>query len=166
MEEGKYKNSLIRPTSDPVCAEQWKDKEMRKEQTVETDGKLQNVIVYVSKGLGKWTGRTRDDQVLLDQKDCKYIPHVIAVQLGQPLKIKNSDPTSHNVHFKSKYNGDWNMSQNEPGIADPKEAFRRAEVGTAAFKCDQHTLDGGEGRHLRPPVLRRDRQGRHLRAAR
>lgn len=136
---GDYKNSLIKPTSDPVCAEKWDGKEMRKETTVEEGGKLQNVIVYVSKGIDKWSGRTRTEEVMLDQHDCQYTPHVIAIQIGQPLKIKNSDPTSHNVHFKSKFNGDWNMSQNEPGVVDPKEAFRRAEVGTAQFKCDQHT---------------------------
>jgi hypothetical protein len=35
---------------------------------------------------------------MLDQKGCRYIPHVLGIMAGQPLRVLNSDMTMHNVH--------------------------------------------------------------------
>jgi plastocyanin len=134
------KNAKIEMDSDPVCKELCAGKDKFKETYVIADGKLANVCVYVSKGLpadGKFPART--DTVVINQIGCTYVPHVVAMQLGQKVEIQNSDATTHNVHFKSKLNGDWNMTQSEKGTVDPKEPFKRAELGTASFKCDIHT---------------------------
>lgn len=134
------KNAKIEMDSDPVCKESCKGEDRFKETYVIKDGKLANVCVYVSKGLeagAKFPVRT--ETVVIDQVGCTYVPHVVAIQLGQKVEIKNSDATTHNVHFKSKLNGDWNMTQSEKGTVPPKEEFKRAELGTASFKCDIHT---------------------------
>ena len=36
--------------------------------------------------------------VLIDQKDCQYLPHAVVVPAGTKLEITNSDPILHNVH--------------------------------------------------------------------
>jgi plastocyanin len=36
--------------------------------------------------------------VVLDQKACWYSPNLIGLQVGQPLEVRNSDETLHNVH--------------------------------------------------------------------
>ena len=40
-----------------------------------------------------------------------YSPHVAIMMVGQPLKVKNSDPTLHNVRSLSTINGSFNKGQ-------------------------------------------------------
>jgi hypothetical protein len=37
-----------------------------------------------------------------DQKNCTYIPHALAVMVGETVTVKSSDPTNHNVNFQLK----------------------------------------------------------------
>jgi hypothetical protein len=74
--------------------------------------------------------------VLLDQVKCEYQPYVLAMQAGQKIKIKNSDPTLHNVNAQPKVNKGFNIGQPVKGTVtektfDQKEVFIR-------FKCDVH----------------------------
>jgi len=39
--------------------------------------------------------------VVLDQKVCVFLPHIVAPLAGKPMLIKNSDPTGHNAKFGS-----------------------------------------------------------------
>ena len=68
-----------------------------------------------------------------------YTPHVLGVMADQPVEIKSSDATTHNVHFIGKMNGEFNMTQKQ-GQKDLK-TFKRQEV-MARFKCDIHSWMG------------------------
>jgi plastocyanin len=68
------------------------------EQYMVKDGKLENVFIYVKDGLGNKIYPAPTTPVKLDQKGCRYRPHVIGVQVGQPVEFTNSDPTMHNIH--------------------------------------------------------------------
>src|SRR5580693_1342021 len=57
------------------------------------------------------------DPVVLDQKGCLYSPTILAVQTGQKIIVKNSDPCVHNVHTVPKENEMKNLLQ-APGSAD------------------------------------------------
>ena len=60
------------------------------------DNGLKNAVVY----LEKVTGGKRLDistQVLLDQRECHFEPHVVIVPYGAQLVIRNSDEVLHNV---------------------------------------------------------------------
>ena len=35
---------------------------------------------------------------ILGHKDCRYVPHALAVRVGQAILISNDDPTIHNTH--------------------------------------------------------------------
>ena len=37
---------------------------------------------------------------MIDQVQCRYIPHALAVRLGQTVLVKNPEPVSHNVNFQ------------------------------------------------------------------
>ena len=98
---------------------------------------LQNVFVYVKDGLGSRRYVTPTTAVLLDQKGCRYVPHVFGVQVGQPVQIANSDPVLHNVNSAPKMNRAFNFGQvaSTPAVT---RTFDAAEIGVP-FRCDVHS---------------------------
>ena len=96
---------------EPSCAAVHKDKPITTENVVAgANGGLANVVVYISQGLtGNEAASSQPAQI--DQKGCQYIPHVVAVNPGQHMKILNSDQTSHNIHPQATKNSEWNKSQ-------------------------------------------------------
>jgi plastocyanin len=101
-----------------------------------TDGGLKNAFVYVKSGLPDKTWPTPATPVQLDQKGCMYMPHMIAVQTGQNIEVKNSDQTNHNIHPLPKTNQEWNESQ-PPGSEAKLKSFPREEVAIPV-KCNIH----------------------------
>jgi plastocyanin len=69
------------------------------EQYVIDNGGLDNVFVAVQDGLGDKAYAPPSTPVIMDQKGCRFIPHVIGVMAGQPVRFTNSDATMHNVHM-------------------------------------------------------------------
>jgi hypothetical protein len=100
------------------------------------DGGLANALVYVKSGLEGKHFPTPQQAVVLDQTGCQFVPRVIAVQAGQMLEVKNSDPVSHNIHPMPKNNRDWNQQQ-PPGSPDLKRRFAYPEV-MIPVKCNVH----------------------------
>ena len=64
--------------------------------------------------------RRRRNLSPMSRKGCQYIPHVLAMQVNQDLKVVNGDQTSHNIHPLPKINAEWNKSQ--PAGAPPIDA--------------------------------------------
>ena len=64
----------------------------------------------------------------MDQNGCQYKPHVFALQVGQPLKVLNSDGVLHNVHALPKVNGQFNMAM--PRHPQGRRAHLRQGRGT------------------------------------
>ena len=97
---------------------------------------LQNVFVYVKDGLGNRNYAVPTAAVMLDQKGCRYVPHVFGVQIGQPVQIANSDPTLHNVNAAPRANRPFNFGQ-VPKTPPVTRTFAAAEIGMP-FRCDVH----------------------------
>ena len=108
------------------------------QQYVVNHGALANVYIYVKQGLEGKNFAVPTTPVILDQKGCRYEPHVIALMSGQTLRVLNSDPTMHNVHAQpnAPSNPQWNMSQMPKG-APIEKTFHDPEV-MMPFKCNQH----------------------------
>ena len=105
-----------------------------------------NVLVFVKDGPAKNVKTPAPTtEVVLDQVHCMYTPRVLAFRVGQPLRVKSSDATSHNVHILPKTNKDWNQTMN------PNSSFLVGEGGTTSIqfpeiikvKCDIHSWMGG-----------------------
>jgi plastocyanin len=107
------------------------------DDVIVNNGKLQNVFVYVKSGLPQATFEMPTTDVTLDQKGCKYIPRVLGIRAGQPLKIVNSDPTNHNVHPIPQINREFNDSQ-LAGQGPVIRKFSKPEV-MIPVKCNQHS---------------------------
>lgn len=104
---------------------------------VNENGTLQNVFVYVKEGLPDgYSFATPTDAVVFDQSGCMYMPHVFGVQVGQPLKILNSDPLLHNIHALCEKNRPFNFGMPKQGDERTRE-FRVPEV-MVKIKCDVH----------------------------
>jgi plastocyanin len=71
----------------------------------------------------------------LDQKSCRYEPHVQVVPMGATVEYLNSDTVAHNVHVYAQKNGDQNNSVAAGSKAEQK--LERAELVTV--KCDIHS---------------------------
>jgi hypothetical protein len=100
------------------------------------NGELINAVIYLKTGLANYRYDTPKDPVALDQRDCTYEPHVIALMTNQPLEIKNNDPVAHNIHVLSKLNKEWNHSE-PPGIAPLMTSFPRPELAIHVI-CKLH----------------------------
>jgi hypothetical protein len=127
----------IAVSADPVCEELHAEQPLATEDVlVNPNGTLRNVLVYVKTGLEGRTYDTPSEPVLLDQVGCQYTPRVSAVQTRQPLRIRNSDPTLHNVHAMATRNRGFNLGQPTKGMESTR-TFSEPEV-VVQFKCDVH----------------------------
>jgi plastocyanin len=128
-------NATAKLDSDPACAREHPDG-MTLESVLVNNGGLENVFVYVKDGLGTYYFDPPAEPVKLDQKGCRYTPHVIGVRVGQPLEITNSDQTLHNVHGMGNANRQFNYSQPLQNMKNTT-TFTAPEV-MVHFKCNVH----------------------------
>ena len=103
---------------------------------VDGAGRLGDVIVYVKEGLEGRDSPPPEEAAVLDQMACMYAPHVVALQTGQTLVIRNSDATLHNVHVFANDNRGFNVGQPLRGI-ESRRTFPNPELGIEV-KCDIH----------------------------
>ena len=100
-------------------------------------GDLADVVVYLKGVTGKSTGAGAPP-VVLDQRGCIYTPPILAIQTGQKLVVKNSDPCVHNVHATPAVAGNPDSNQVQmPGGADLTYTFDKPEP-FLKFQCDVH----------------------------
>jgi len=118
--------------SDPVCAK----KDFNDEGILlSTNGKaLQNVLVRVKDAAPSAKMPTED--VIVDQKDCMYRPRVQGAVVGQKIKVKNDDPTLHNVHTYEGTKTLFNQAQ-PPGSAPIEKPLPKTD-NVVKVKCDVH----------------------------
>jgi plastocyanin len=124
----------LQMAADPFCASKHPTPQPDEEVVVGPGGELANVIVYVKNAPA---GAANTTPAVLDQNGCKYVPHVTAVQVGQPVQIKNSDNTLHNVHAMPAVNGQFNEGQPVQGMVSTKK-FDKVEMTPFRIKCDVH----------------------------
>jgi plastocyanin len=99
------------------------------------DGGVADAVIYVKSGLAG-TYPASSQPVVLDQKGCAYVPPSVALQIGQPLLVRNSDATMHNVHLRPNVNRDFNTSQPQKGMETTKTFDQ--EESLMPVGCDVH----------------------------
>ena len=122
-------------SEEPTCAEQHTEPPMRMPAVVGADGGLAEVFVYVKEGLPDGTWATPSEPVELDQEGCRYHPHVLGLQTGQTLQIRNSDGLLHNINARPEDQRGFNVSQ--PTDMTTDRQFAQAEV-MIPVQCDVH----------------------------
>jgi len=126
----------INMSADPYCVKANSKPVLPDQVVVGAGNTLANVVVYVKTGAEDYSFPTPSEAVTLDQKDCMYTPHVVALMVGQQLSVVNSDDTTHNIHPTPADNREWNKSQ-PPKAAAITDTFARPEVAIPV-KCNVH----------------------------
>lgn len=121
--------------AEPTCAEKHEGTPMQMPAVVGENGGLANVFVRVASGLPEGTWATPSAAAELDQDGCIYHPHVLGVQTGQTLTIRNSDGLLHNINARPENQRGFNISQ--PTNMTTDRSFSRPEV-MIPVQCDVH----------------------------
>jgi len=97
----------------------------------------ENIAVYVDAIPGKDFPASAK-HVTMDQKQMKFVPHVMVVEKGTTVDFLNSDPVGHNVYWPSisgnkklAHNmGTWPKGESKP--------FQFNDLGVASLLCNVH----------------------------
>ncbi|MGH7896463.1 MAG: carboxypeptidase regulatory-like domain-containing protein [Candidatus Binatia bacterium] len=105
---------------------------------VGADGKIAHVVVSLTDvKKGKKMG---DAAPVLDQRGCRYLPHVLLVPAGSTVKVLNNDGILHNVHTYARKNQPVNIAQPKFKKEITTE-FEEPEL--VSVKCDTHEWMSG-----------------------
>jgi plastocyanin len=129
------KMPVLQMAADPYCQSQHPTPVLDEEVVTGPGGELANVFVYIKQVNGNYPAPSTP--VVIDQHGCQYRPHALALQVGQPLQIKNSDATLHNIHALPNVNPQFNEGQPVQGMVSTKK-FDKAEITPFRIKCDVH----------------------------
>ncbi|HUP25331.1 MAG TPA: carboxypeptidase regulatory-like domain-containing protein [Thermoanaerobaculia bacterium] len=138
--EGRVPN--LRPLAmdaDPACAAKHSAPVMPELLVLGAGDTLANVLVRVKSGLPNQSFTAPTTPVVLDQKGCNYMPHVLGVMVNQPFKVKNSDGLLHNVHSLSSTNPAFNRAM-PASVTEADYKFAKPE--SFKVKCDVHPWMG------------------------
>jgi len=93
-------------------------------------GMLRNVVVTVKGAPAPVPGKG-----VLDQRGCRYVPHVQTLPVGSTLEVVNGDPTLHNVHGYLGQATAFNLAMPSK---DSRLARQLKKPGLVVVKCDVH----------------------------
>jgi len=128
--------TVLETEGDPKCYAMHLDDPLLSDDTVVSeDGGVQWSFVYVKNPPEK-DYSIPEEPAVLDQVACRYTPHVLGLQVGQELSIRNSDETLHNVRAIARENDPFNLGQ--PASTPPRvKKFDTPEMAIR-MKCDVH----------------------------
>ena len=131
--------------NDPVCGKMHSGKVFTEFYKVGANKELADVIVML-KGVTPKAADASTPPAVMDQKGCMYVPQILAIQTGQTLLVKNSDPASvpmHNVHINPT--APANMEAYSTKISQPQMAAGAdltytfsAPENFLKYNCDVH----------------------------
>jgi plastocyanin len=145
-EWGTIKGRFVFGGDAPVAADLKADKDVEvcgkhklvaEELVVAADKGVANVVVFVrDKDVKVNQAMKATEPAVLDNKACRFEPHVAFVQVGQPLVIKNSDAVGHNSNVATVKNPPSNNLI--PAGGETKVTFSSDEAIPAQVTCNIH----------------------------
>src|SRR4029077_8462329 len=92
------KAARINMSADPDCARLHTSGASSEDIVTDSNGGVENVIVFVSDGLGDQTFDPPSQPMKIEQKGCMYEPHVVAMRASQEWEETNEVKTAHNIN--------------------------------------------------------------------
>ena len=107
---------------------------------VDKKGGLRNVVVFINDA--RFAGKVAPvANAALDQRQCRYFPHVQALTVGTPLALMNNDAILHNVHANDTGMTVFNVAM---PIKGQKLPIPMRKPGLMKLQCDAgHTWMNG-----------------------
>ncbi len=102
---------------------------------------IANVVVFLEKRPGNIKpdlAKPPTDAVFFDQKGCRFMPHVLVVQAGQPLMIISGDSIPHNTHTNPQRNEGFNKVISPNDRTGTPCNYKKPEAGPIDVVCDYH----------------------------
>jgi plastocyanin len=104
---------------------------------VAADGALADAVITV-RGSQR-TSNLPATAPLIDQTNCEFVPHTIAIQPGQNVRFHNSDLTFHNIRI-ARHTGE--TRENIDNLGQPSRGDENTKVfntaGIYRLECDVH----------------------------
>lgn len=104
---------------------------------------ISDVFVYIKKvdaaKVHPDLKKSKDAEVVFDQKGCRFVPHTLVVRQDQVVVVKSDDAIQHNTHTYSIRNQGQNFivgASDRVGVKMPK--FSQTESLPFQVKCDIH----------------------------
>jgi hypothetical protein len=97
---------------------------------------IRNVAIYLREAPRVHdSAQPKTDSAVFDQKSCVFLTHVMPISVGQPMQIKNSDPTGHNTKIEGRGN---TFNQTIPAGGAIPFIPQREETAPAPVSCSIH----------------------------
>jgi hypothetical protein len=147
-------------SKDPYCSKAHaSDPAHLETYVVGANGGLENVVLYID----GWSGSPTVSTAVLEfnQKNCMYMPHVLAMDVNESFKVETSDQTAHNIHPNPNPltgNVGWNQSQ-PPGAPPVEKSWKAAEF--IPVKCQIHPWMSGWFVVVKGPYATSDANGNY-----
>lgn len=110
---------------------------------VDADSKgIANVVIWLAKKPTKIhpeLAKSKDAEVVFDQKNCRFLPHVLLVRTDQKVRVVSDDAVAHNTHtypIKNKQENFIVAPNDRKGVLVPSVSL--AERLPAKVGCDIH----------------------------
>jgi hypothetical protein len=109
------------------------------EWQVSSSGGVKEAVVYL---VDIKSGKKMDFPATpaLDQKGCRYQPHMQIIAKNATLQVKNSDPILHNIHSYQEGRTILNIAEPKQGMVVDK---KMSKSGGESLKCDIHNFMRG-----------------------
>lgn len=100
-------------------------------------GGIANIVVWVNSKvkINPKFDATKSDKVVLDNKNCHFVPHVVGLRTGQTLVIRNDDPIAHNTKIDGE---NTQVNPLIPAGATSEQPIDVAENLPAPVSCSIH----------------------------
>ena len=115
------------------------DTHEKAEYVVVNGGGVKDVVVRLAVGaVARPAASETPPPLVIDQKNCRYSPHVAVAITGQKIAFRNDDDTMHNVHTYRGTETDFNIAQPKGTPEQVKDVT--VPAGDVPYKigCDVH----------------------------
>jgi hypothetical protein len=102
---------------------------------------LANAVVFLDKrpaNIKPDLAKPPSEPVKFDQKGCRFFPHVLLLQAGEPLLVLSDDSIPHNTHTHPKRNEDFNQTIKPNDRKGVRCDYKKAESAPISVNCDLH----------------------------
>jgi plastocyanin len=128
----------VNAAADPVCAALGI---MTENLIVGKDGALKNLAISIdkkskAKDIHPDLMKPAAAPVVLDNKNCVFVPHVLVVHPGQTITVTNTDTTGHNANFNFFNNTPVNFLVPAGGMKNLK--IEKDEPAPIPVECNVH----------------------------